>query len=429
MQMLTATQKLGALCEGSRWRRSKEMTNLQTRHFMNVTFLPQSKNRLPFFIFGKKKQLRQQFVDLNQNRKLNVSDLSGIRWFLHHKKLLKVAAFSNDHCFEVKNDEMNAFCCGLVFCTFDFSSWASSCLSQWRTASCVFVHYSILFPFGCIARVPSWCEYMRSARSTAAAALALRAIVSQIGGFMIKISSLLFWWALMSPVYFEQPRMRLADNEERLNGVGFLSNLWVNKYCFLPIISSCLLVSLFFAFILSKSGMVHPLTPSDLLPREHSHKPIKQTQDTRMARTVRFLFGSWSNDGFLSGFTSWKWPPQGPRGPLFVIPNDCWFTLLLCNTGRRWFARCGRSGGTKGREGRQGMETAPNAACACASAGYSFSSYAEVKWLLEMQSRLSHEASITFNTHSSPLVIHNAEILILSRAVSLPDHLAFLSYK
>lgn len=237
------------------------------------------------------------------------------------------------------------------FCTLDFSSWACCCLSQWWTASCVFVHYSILLPFDCIARVPSWCEYMRSVRSTAVAAVALRAIVSQIGGFMIKISSFLFWWALMSPVCFEQPRMKLADNEERLNGVGFLSNLWVNKYCFLPIISSCLLVSLF-AFILSKSGMVHPLTPSDLLSREHSHKPIRQTQDTRTARTVRFHFGSWINDGFLSGFTSWKRPPQRPQDSSFVIQNDWWFTLLLCNTGRRWPAGCGWSGGTNGREGR-----------------------------------------------------------------------------
>lgn len=184
-----------------------------------------------------------------------------------------------------KNWWNECFLCGFVFFTLDFSSWACCCLSQWWTASCVFVHYSILLPFDCIARVPSWCECMQSVRSTAVAAVAPRAIVSQIGGFMIKISSLLFWWALMSPVCFEQPRMKLADNEERLNGVGFLSNLWVNKYCFLPIISSCLLVSLF-AFILSKSGMVHPLTPSDLLTREYSHKPIKQTQDTR-TRTTR----------------------------------------------------------------------------------------------------------------------------------------------
>lgn len=253
------------------------------------------------------------------------------------------------------------FCVDLFFCTLDFSSWACCCLSQWWTASCVFVHYSILLPCDYIARVPSWCAYMRSVRlrSTAAAAVALRAIVSQIGGFMIKISSLLFWWALMSPVCFEQPRMKLADNEERLNGVGFLSNLWVNKYCFLPIISSCLLVSLF-TFILSKSGMVHPLTPSDLLTREHSHKPIKQTQDTRTTRTVRFHFGSWINDGFLSGFTSWK-RPRRDRKTLcswFKMTDDS----LFCNTGRRWPAGCGWSGGTKGREGRQGMKTALNAA-------------------------------------------------------------------
>lgn len=269
--------------------------------FYECYIFASEQKQTPFFYFLKKKQLRQQFANLNQNRKLNVSHRSSIRWFLYHKQLLKVAAFSNYHCLGIKIDEMNA--------------------------SCIFVHYSILLPFDCIARVPSWFEYMRSVRSTAAAAVALRAIVSQIGGFMIKISSLLFWWALMSPVCFEQPRMKLADNEERLNGVGFLSNLWVNKYCFLPIISSCLLLSLF-AFILSKSGMVHPLTPSDLLTREHSHKPIKQTQDTRTARTVRFHFGSWINDGFLSGFTSWK-RPRSDRKTLrswFKMTDDSLFS-------------------------------------------------------------------------------------------------------
>lgn len=57
------------------------------------------------------------------------------------------------------------------------------------------------------------------------------------------------------------------------------------------------------------------------------------------------------------------------------------------------------------------------------------STYAEVKWLLGMQSRLSHVDSITFNTHGPPLVIYNAEILILSRAGSSRDHFAFLFYK
>lgn len=387
------------------------MTNLQTQHFMNVTFLPQSKNRLPFFIFlKKKKQLRQQFVNLNQNRKLNVSHRSSIRWFLYHKQLLKGAAFSNYHCFGIEIDEMNAFCVDLFFCTLDFSSWACCCLSQWWTASCVFVHYSILLPFDCIARVPSWCEYMRSVRSTAVAAVALRAIVSQIGGFMIKISSLLFWWALMSPVCFEQPRMKLADNEERLNGVGFLSNLWVNKYCFLPIISSCLLVSLF-AFILSKSGMVHPLTPSDLLTREHSHKPIKQTQDTRTARAVRFHFGSWINDGFLSGFTSWK-RPRSDRKTLrswFKMTDDSLFSSATQgDAGLPGVAGVAGQTGEKGDKVWQRPPTLPEAT----PRPLFISSYAEVKWLHEMQSRLSHVGSITFDTHGSPLVIHNAEILI-----------------
>lgn len=175
--------------------------------------------------------------------------------------------------------------------------------------------------------------------------------------------------------------------------------------------------------------MVHPLPPSHLLTREHSHKPIKQTQDTRTTYTTRAsAFGGWNNDGFLLGLRHESDPAVTIE--LFVLGSK-WLMIhsTTLHAGGRWPARCSWSGGTKGRKGRQGMETTSHCCLKPTSAGYLF---------LFMQ-RLSgcSGCSLDFHTwaasrstpHGSPLVIHNAEILILSRAVSSPDHFAFLFYK